>query len=291
MGIELIGEEKPGEVEVIIIAIEAIKSAEIENFKIDIGHIEYLEALLNHFDISEEDGDRIKSLLAKRNIAGFKDYTAKLEQGRVLQQLIMLRGGRECLTEAERLLNSSTAIEAIEELKIIYDFLVDYGVEDYINIDLSMVRNFKYYTGIVFEGFTEKLGYFICGGGRYDSLIEKYSGNKIAAAGCALNIDRIRDIASQFDYQETNLDIMVVFNLTNRSRALKQVKRLQSEGKRVVMKITDKTKIDSEIIKNSKKKGIDRIFSLLETDEQQKIKMMDLVNDKQYYIDPEERLG
>jgi hypothetical protein len=84
---------------------------------------------------------------------------------------------------------------------------------------------------------------------------------------------------------------MVVFNLTNRSRALKQIKRLQSEGKRVVMKITDKTKIDSEIIKNSKKKGIDRIFSLLETDEHQKIKMMDLVNDKQYYIDPEERLG
>src|SRR5687768_16081686 len=58
------------------------------------------------------------------------------------------------------------------------------GVADWIRFDLSIVRGLAYYTGIVFELFDAK-GQFraICGGGRYDSLLESLGGVNLPALG------------------------------------------------------------------------------------------------------------
>ncbi|KAK7234086.1 Histidyl-tRNA synthetase [Aureococcus anophagefferens] len=68
---------------------------------------------------------------------------------------------------------------AIAEIAQLFELADSYGVGDYLQFDSSVVRGLAYYTGVVFEAFDRK-GELraICGGGRYDKLLELYGGEK-----------------------------------------------------------------------------------------------------------------
>jgi histidyl-tRNA synthetase len=70
------------------------------------------------------------------------------------------------------------------ELRRYMDRLEQLGVRDWVSLDLSIVRGLAYYTGIVFELFDAK-GELraICGGGRYDTLLESLGGVDLPALG------------------------------------------------------------------------------------------------------------
>lgn len=70
------------------------------------------------------------------------------------------------------------------ELRRYARILGDYGLADYLYLDLTIVRGLAYYTGIVFELFDSK-GELraICGGGRYDRLVETLGGAPLPALG------------------------------------------------------------------------------------------------------------
>lgn len=61
------------------------------------------------------------------------------------------------------------------------------GVDVYINP--SLVRGLDYYSGVVFEILVDGLA--VCGGGRYNSLIESLGGNPTPAVGMAIGLDRL----------------------------------------------------------------------------------------------------
>ena len=63
-----------------------------------------------------------------------------------------------------------------------------YGRNHYVSIDLSIVRGLAYYTGFVYEAFEASgEGRALAGGGRYDHLVKKLSGNTdMPAAGFAI---------------------------------------------------------------------------------------------------------
>jgi len=67
---------------------------------------------------------------------------------------------------------------AVDELTSLFETAEAYGFADWILFDASVVRGLAYYTGIVFEGFDRK-GELraICGGGRYDKLLEAFGTN------------------------------------------------------------------------------------------------------------------
>jgi histidyl-tRNA synthetase len=75
----------------------------------------------------------------------------------------------------------SRALEALREYR---EILSGLGLEEYLAFDLRIVRGLAYYTGIVFELFDRK-GEFraICGGGRYDRLLELVGGEPLPAVG------------------------------------------------------------------------------------------------------------
>jgi histidyl-tRNA synthetase len=65
-----------------------------------------------------------------------------------------------------------------------FDHLEALGVRDWVDLDMSIVRGLAYYTGIVFELFDAKNEFrAICGGGRYDTLLESLSGTDLPALG------------------------------------------------------------------------------------------------------------
>ncbi|HEX5065095.1 MAG TPA: histidine--tRNA ligase [Myxococcota bacterium] len=73
---------------------------------------------------------------------------------------------------------------ARSDLERLFDLLDAYGVRDRVAFDASIVRGLAYYTGIVFEAFdSERKLRAICGGGRYDRLLESLGGSPLPAAG------------------------------------------------------------------------------------------------------------
>jgi histidyl-tRNA synthetase len=74
--------------------------------------------------------------------------------------------------------------ERFAALERYFGYLRHLGVADWVELDLKIVRGLAYYTGIVFELFDAK-GEFraICGGGRYDSLLQALGGVDLPALG------------------------------------------------------------------------------------------------------------
>ena len=97
---------------------------------------------------------------------------------------------------------SAVGAEGVEELAQIADMLAAMGVaEDRAVIDPSIVRGLGYYTGPVFEaeltfeildekGRKRQFG-SVAGGGRYDGLVERFTGQKVPATGASIGVDRL----------------------------------------------------------------------------------------------------
>ncbi len=78
----------------------------------------------------------------------------------------------------------SSVGERIAELSTYLGHLGDLGVADYVDVDLSVVRGLAYYTGIVFELWDARRELrAICGGGRYDDLLQVIAGVDMPALG------------------------------------------------------------------------------------------------------------
>lgn len=74
--------------------------------------------------------------------------------------------------------------EALDEVESFLQVMEDMGFGDFVGFDLTIVRGLAYYTGMVFEIF-DRQGVFraICGGGRYDHLLERVGGDPLPAVG------------------------------------------------------------------------------------------------------------
>lgn len=103
-----------------------------------------------------------------------------LERARA-EAVVELLGVKE-LDEAARRAPEGSA--ALAELRRLLELLDAYGVADRVEFDASVVRGLAYYTGVVFEAF-DAAGELraICGGGRYDRLLESLGGPPTSAVG------------------------------------------------------------------------------------------------------------
>jgi len=83
--------------------------------------------------------------------------------------------------------DSEAVAERVSEIRRFLGILDDLGLGDFVEFDLTIVRGLAYYTGIVFEVF-DRQGEFraICGGGRYDGLLELVGGESLPAVGFGL---------------------------------------------------------------------------------------------------------
>ena len=98
------------------------------------------------------------------------------------EELLEFLAVRE-LGDARRRLPPAAA-PALDELAELFELLEGYGVAERVVFDASIVRGLAYYTGVVFEAF-DTAGELrsLCGGGRYDRLLESLGGKPLPAAG------------------------------------------------------------------------------------------------------------
>ena len=79
---------------------------------------------------------------------------------------------------------------ALSYLQNLYELLEVYDVTQYISFELGLISPYRYYTGILFSGYTFGSGEPIVKGGRYDGLLS-YFGKEAPAIGFALMVDQL----------------------------------------------------------------------------------------------------
>ena len=196
VGIELIGENSAeADAEVIGIAIETLQKVGMRRFQIDIGQVAYFMGLAEQAALSPEQTDCLRERINDKDFVAIEQLLDTLDMPNTLRQAFLkmpTRFGSLSVADealAQESLNEKSKL-ALENLKQIYHILQGRGLEEYISVDLGMVPHLDYYTGMIFKGFTYGIGFPICSGGRYDTLMGKF-GRNLPATGAALGVERL----------------------------------------------------------------------------------------------------
>ena len=117
-----------------------------------------------------------------------------------LQPIILLSGTNEekLQTMKEVLKDSETGLKGVEECEFILSKLN--GLNNEVEIDLTLARGLNYYTGAIFEvkALDVEIG-SITGGGRYDNLTGIFGMPGLSGVGISFGADRIFDVLNQLD--------------------------------------------------------------------------------------------
>lgn len=194
-GVELLGTGGPAaDAEVVALAVEALAEAGLDNFKIGLGQVEFINGLMGESSLTPEDQQKIKHHLVARDLVGLGEALTVSGLGADAQRLIrhipLWQGDDAVIQEAYGQVKNEVSRSALENLADIKRLLAGYGLERYIRFDLGLFRDLDYYTGMVFEAYTPGLGFPLCGGGRYDTMVAAF-GIDCPATGFAFGIERV----------------------------------------------------------------------------------------------------
>lgn len=119
-----------------------------------------------------------------------------------LQPIISLTGTNDEKLSIIRdvLKDSETGLKGVEEIQFILDGLKATGLNNAIELDLTLARGLNYYTGAIFEvkALDTPMG-SITGGGRYDNLTGIFGMPGLSGVGISFGADRIYDILNTLD--------------------------------------------------------------------------------------------
>nr|WP_302753214.1 histidine--tRNA ligase [uncultured Prevotella sp.] len=119
-----------------------------------------------------------------------------------LQPIISLSGSNEEKLEviSQVLVGSETGLKGVEETRFILDTLKAVGLNNEIELDLTLARGLNYYTGAIFEvkALDTPMG-SITGGGRYDNLTGIFGLPGLSGVGISFGADRIYDVLNALD--------------------------------------------------------------------------------------------
>lgn len=119
-----------------------------------------------------------------------------------LQPIISLSGSNEEKLEviSQVLVGSETGLKGVEETRFILDTLKTVGLNNEIELDLTLARGLNYYTGAIFEvkALDTPMG-SITGGGRYDNLTGIFGLPGLSGVGISFGADRIYDVLNALD--------------------------------------------------------------------------------------------
>ena len=119
-----------------------------------------------------------------------------------LQPILALSGTNEekLATIARTIASSEVGLKGVEETRFILEKLKTTGLNNEIELDLTLARGLNYYTGAIFEvkAVDTPMG-SITGGGRYDNLTGIFGLPGLSGVGISFGADRIYDVLNTLD--------------------------------------------------------------------------------------------
>jgi len=190
------------DVETILVAREALSKLGIDDAVFTLGHVGFALELLA--GVEEPERSLALEALRRHDRDGLRRIvgTASLD-------LTALSGGVEVIEQAR---DATGSREALARLEAVVSELSALGLERQIRLDLSEVRDFDYYTGLVFEIHAQGAGLELGGGGRYDSLLGRF-GRELPAVGFYLSLDRVSELLAKRGVSSPEGDVSSVGSL------------------------------------------------------------------------------
>ena len=190
-GIELVGEGAAGaDAEVLALLVESLRAAGLEGLRVGVGDVSLTAAVLGGLGLEPPVREGLSSALAARNFVEWRRLAeAALPGGAgatLLRELPSLRGGHDVLARITS--EVPAAASACERLALTLDLLGRHGVADAVIVDLGVLRDWSYYSGVAFEAYAPGVGAPIAMGGRYDGLGDRF-GCARPAVGFAIALD------------------------------------------------------------------------------------------------------
>lgn len=256
--IDILGEPTYlAEIELILATTTLLGKLDFKNFTIRINNRKILKGMAKYCGFPEDQYDDVFIILDKMDKIGMEGvesellesgYTADaVEKCKELFATVTndISGVRymkdtlgDCLEEgvAEDLETIMATVEAVKT--------ADFN----ISFDPTLVRGMSYYTGPIFEIAMDEFGGSVGGGGRYDEMIGKFTGNDTCACGFSIGFERIVMLLLERDYQVPTASAKKAYLIDKRASAsvmqevIEKAKAEREKGVQVNINIMKKNK-------------------------------------------------
>ena len=209
--IDILGEPSNlAEIELILATTSLLGKLEFRNFTIRINDRRILKAMAAYSGFSEEDYDSVFITLDKMDKIGLDGVAAELKENGYAEEAVEkylqlfkeitddVAGVRMCKEKLEGFLEP----EAADSLEMIITSVEREKDADFkMSFDPTLVRGMSYYTGTIFEISMDEFGGSVGGGGRYDKMIGKFTGQDTPAVGFSVGFERIVMLLLERGYQ------------------------------------------------------------------------------------------
>ena len=241
--IDILGEPTYlAEIELVLATTTLLGKLDFHNFTIRINDRRILKAMAQYSGFPAESFDTVFIMLEKEGFAKesidtylglFREITNDVEGVRYIKEKL------SDVLEAGIAEDLETIINTVESVKTA-DFKMSF--------DPTLVRGMSYYTGPIFEISMDEFGGSVGGGGRYDEMIGKFTGNNTCACGFSIGFERIVMLLLERGYEiptkngkkayliEKNMPADKLLNI------LKQATEERSAGTQINISIMKKNK-------------------------------------------------
>jgi len=210
--IDILGEASNlAEIELILATTAMLGKLNFKNFTVCINDRNILKAMAAYSGFREEDYDEVFIILDKMDKIGAEGVANELnELGGYTQENVDtylalfdeitgdIEGIRFCKEKLNGFLDPAIAdgmemiISSVESAK---------EAEFKVKFDPTLVRGQSYYTGTIFEIRMDEFGGSVAGGGRYDKMIGKFTGQDTPACGFSIGFERIAMLLLENGYE------------------------------------------------------------------------------------------
>lgn len=187
--------------EILTVLVEIMDELEVlDSVNILVNDRRVMENILNHLKISESNYEEVLDIIDDKEKVTRDKFVKQLKElgidsniAKLIDKITEVSGTfNEALSEVNKLLETFNDVKVVKKevtsrLNKLESVLESNGIEYQVVLDFSIVRGLEYYTGLVFEVFDKKGDLrAICGGGRYNNLVELFGGNSVSAIGFAI---------------------------------------------------------------------------------------------------------
>lgn len=259
--IDILGEPSNlAEIELITATTTTIGRLGFKNFEIRINERRILKAMAAYSGFAEEDYDNVFITLDKMDKIGVEGVAEELAKDGYAQESIDKYLGLFKLLEEKK--------DVAEGVTFLADTLGNFLDEEVVTnmteiatavnatknaeftlvFDPTLVRGMSYYTGTIFEISMPELGAACGGGGRYDNMIGKFTGNDVPACGFSIGFERIILLLMESGFKIPESPKRVAYLVEKKYPAeklvdvMKQAKEARENGQQVLVVRMNKNK-------------------------------------------------
>jgi histidyl-tRNA synthetase len=205
--IDIIGDSSNlAEIDILVSSLEALESIHLSNATIRVNHRTLLSILLDHLGIPE-DGKPAAMIIIDKLDKIFAEGVAK-ELGEKF-------GTKAAEAAASWLTTLNADLATPNELQEIFTAVESRFGKGRLRFDPTLVRGMGYYTGTIFEIEHPESGTSIGGGGRYDGMVGRWTGDDVPAVGISIGFERAVDLVPDTLASKPSKQLVLVLDDTS----------------------------------------------------------------------------